>query len=572
MRIRALLAMLATFVVLFGACAAPPAPPETPTPTTPTPPPASPPVSTAKYSDSTGDFFDKEGISTTAEAYLDIVETELSLYDGYYIAKIIVNGTLPTQIDDPSIFIEWDVLIDADNNPSTGWNWPLVFGNIGPDYLFRVELKDSQYKGCMLDIKANRWQDIEYKSGGNTVEFRFQSDVIGKSNSFSWVAAVRKYGKGGTADALLAFDKTPNQGCYAFPDTDGDGYGDEEELSVWKTDPKVAEKWDDLDTVTSLLNTPAKVSLYLKREFLEMQEPSQLFAVPVAELFKDMSGDCDEYAMLALYWLAKNGYEAYMVDVYFNKWWQEYNQWLEHDICVYKGEDGLWYSIDIYDNSSGCNPVGPFKSVDEICDQLPSHYGATDWISYKLFDSNGEAVRTVTAEQVMQDFLGPDARKIYTFEQIVPLLDTPDKVSTFMKNNIKWDGDYDNRVCGGNQYDSAWIVYQHGIDDCDGHAILQAYLLERNGWDAYMIGLSIEAPVVGHNVAGVNLSDGKILVRDNEGLERGPFDSLSEVAQFYIKLGWMTAGGSLRTIRASQVTEIMTGGSVLRLPWTFHSY
>ena len=357
-----------------------------------------------------------------------------------------------------------------------------------------------------------------------------------------------------------------------FQDLDQDGVSNRDELSVYQTNPLVAEAWNDFDTVTSILNTPTKVSLYLKREFLEVRKPSQLFAVPVAELFKDRSGDCDEYAMLALYWLTKNSYEAYMVDVYFNKWWQEYNQWLEHDICVYKGKDGLWYSIDIYDNSSGHNPAGPFESIDKICDRLPSHYGATNWISYKLFDSSGKAVKTVTAEQITQDFLGPNARKIYTFEQIVPLLDTPDKVSTFMKNNIKWDGDYDNRVCGGNQYDPAWIVYQHGIDDCDGHAILQAYLLEKNGWDAYVIGLSMEAPVLGHNVAGVNLSDGKILVLDNEGLERGPFDSLSEVAQFYIKLGWMTAGGSLRTIRASQITEVMTGGSVLRLPWTFHSY
>lgn len=166
----------------------------------------------------------------------------------------------------------------------------------------------------------------------------------------------------------------------------------------------------------------------------------------------------------------------------------------------------------------------------------------------------------------MQDFLGPNARKIYTFEQIVPLLDTPDKVSLFMKNNIRYQRE------DTNEYAPAWVIFERGYDDCDGHAILQAYLLERNGWDAYMIGLSMEAPVLGHNVAGVNLSDGRILVLDNQGLKRGPFDSLAEVARFYIKLGWMTDGGSLRTIRASQITEIMTGGSVLRLPWTFHSY
>lgn len=174
----------------------------------------------------------------------------------------------------------------------------------------------------------------------------------------------------------------------------------------------------------------------------------------------------------------------------------------------------------------------------------------------------------------LSDYLGPNARELYTFEQIVPLLDTPDKVSMFMKNNIKWDGDYDNRVCGGNQYDPAWIVYQHGIDDCDGHAILQAYILERNGWDAYVIGLSIEGGGPGHDVCGIN-TEGRILVLDNEGQIVGPFDSLADVARHYIAKGWMWNGGSLRTIRASQITQVTTGYStpkVTDLPWTFHKY
>jgi hypothetical protein len=85
-----------------------------------------------------------------------------------------------------------------------------------------------------------------------------------------------------------------------------------------------------------------------------------------------------------------------MVDVYFNQWWQEYNQWLEHDICVYQDKDDQWYSIDIYFHGSAKNPQGPFKSVDEICDQLPSHYGATDWISYRLYNSNWNLVETIT--------------------------------------------------------------------------------------------------------------------------------------------------------------------------------
>lgn len=111
-------------------------------------------------------------------------------------------------------------------------------------------------------------------------------------------------------------------------------------------------------------------------------------------------------------------------------------------------------------------------------------------------------------------------------------------------------------------------------DDCDGHAIFQSYVLEANGWDAYMIGLSIEGPI-GHNVTGVNLPDGRILVIDNAGHIEGYFDSLASVARHYIKKGVMMDGGTLRTIRGSQITQVTTdytSPSVLDLPWISWEY
>lgn len=151
-----------------------------------------------------------------------------------------------------------------------------------------------------------------------------------------------------------------------------------------------------------------------------------------------------------------------------------------------------------------------------------------------------------------------------------------------MRNNVRWEGDYDNRTYGGNRYDPPWIVYEHGIDDCDGHAFLQCYFLEANGWDAYVIGLSIEGggrevcgDCPGHNVCGVNLADGRILVLDNEGTIEGYFNSLAEVARHYIAKGWMWKGGSLRTMRASQLTQVTTDYTtpkVTDLPWSFHEY
>jgi hypothetical protein len=167
----------------------------------------------------------------------------------------------------------------------------------------------------------------------------------------------------------------------------------------------------------------------------------------------------------------------------------------------------------------------------------------------------------------------PGARQKFAFEQIVPCLNTVPKVSAFVANNVKYDVEYDTRERGGNEYAPAQVVYERGVDDADGLAILACYFLERNGMDASMIGLSIEAPV-GSNVCGAN-TNGAILVLAGAGQVTDPFNSLADVAQYFIGKNWMKSGGTLRTIKASQVTRITTDKttpSVLDLPWVLHPY
>ena len=399
-----------------GSCATPvstPVPPvTTKTSTLPTPPSTVPslvssptlstiptPLQAIKFSDSTNDLFDKTGKAITGEPYLDIVEIELSSLDNYFIARIKLNGSLPTKIEDPLIFIEWDILVDMDNNPATGWNWPLIYNDIGPDFLFRLELRGDQYKGSVLDTNTRRWGSIGYKINGNIVELQLPKTVL-QAISFNYVAATRKYGQSGDPNALLLADKTPNKGHLKFPDgyvlapgspitsldTDKDGFPDDEEVSFWNTNPNTAERWDDLDTVTGILNTPKKVSVYLQHKFTAVTSPSTPFTVPVKTIFKEKSGDCDEYAILATFLLAKNGYEAYFVKIFFDREWRGYKN---HDICMYREKDGYWYSIDIYFHGSGRNPVGPFKSINDYCQQVPSHYGNIGLGSYELYDYDG---------------------------------------------------------------------------------------------------------------------------------------------------------------------------------------
>ena len=224
--------LLIAILLVLGACAPAPAPPTEPAPAlpteptpapeeTPTPSEITPPIEPERqeisFSDPSGDLFDKAGESVTAEPYLDIIEAELSLSNGYYLAKIKLNGPLPTKTDDTSTFIEWDILVDSDCNLGTGWNLPLICNDIGPDYRVYVGLKDSEYKASVQDIKSNTYKSIEYEIDGNIVELRFPSETVGEPANFNFVGAVRKYAKAGDPGTLVVADKAPNEGHYVFP-------------------------------------------------------------------------------------------------------------------------------------------------------------------------------------------------------------------------------------------------------------------------------------------------------------------------------------------------------------------
>ena len=155
------------------------------------------------------------------------------------------------------------------------------------------------------------------------------------------------------------------------------------------------------------------------------------------------------------------------------------------------------------------------------------------------------------------------SRTTLTFEEIIPCLDTIEKVSQFMQNNTNYDAAYDAHERSKNEYVPAYLVYERGVDDCDGHAILQCYILEQNGFDAVVLGLSIDTPT-GWNTCAVTTKDG-VTVLDVKGQVLGPFGSIEEAAQHFI-----SPDLHLGTLLASQVTQITTNDTnpnVLNLPW-----
>ena len=167
----------------------------------------------------------------------------------------------------------------------------------------------------------------------------------------------------------------------------------------------------------------------------------------------------------------------------------------------------------------------------------------------------------------------PGAREKFTFEQITPCLDTVSKVSVFMHNNLERDDHINDDACGNPCYSPAGLVYENGIDDLHGLVTLECFFLEKNGWDAYHIGFSIENPI-GSNFCGVNIDEG-VLLLDANAETIGTFHSLAEAARYCIGQGWMVNGGLVRSIRASQITQVTsmkTSPNLMELPWVFHPY
>jgi len=173
---------------------------------------------------------------------------------------------------------------------------------------------------------------------------------------------------------------------------------------------------------------------------------------------------------------------------------------------------------------------------------------------------------TETADPCSNAVMG-GARQKYTFDKIVSCLNTPQKLVSFMSNNLKWDGGWDANHFKDNAYSPAAEVYSNGVDDCDGLAEFGACVLSKNGFEAYNVGISILGPQ-GHNVTGFVGDDGaKYAISNGQAID-GPFDSWEELAQFYIELGVAAPEKGVIWLFLPCIPGNAVGDAVLDLPYT----
>lgn len=175
-----------------------------------------PEVKSVSLTDPTNDLFDKSGNPIEDQPYLDIVGAEVTTSGSDYIARIILNGSLPTQTPDPQIFLEWDVYVDSDCNISTGSVWPIVTNDLGFEYAARLCLLDSNYTAQLFDFKIRKTYSMQYTITGNIIELRWPQAFY-QTDKFNFIVAAKKYGERGAGTAFMLADKAPNQGHDQFP-------------------------------------------------------------------------------------------------------------------------------------------------------------------------------------------------------------------------------------------------------------------------------------------------------------------------------------------------------------------
>jgi len=368
--------------------------------------------------DPAGDWVGPSGKLAAGDACLDLASFEVSCLGNEVVFSLTVHGAIPPESPTPDASMRWDAAIDTDPGVNNGLKSAVLYNDTRPDCVARVELTGGAMSGRLLTVRNNSWQDIDCTLEDGAVEMRVPLSALGDRLNFDCVGVASAYRREGSSTNLVVADRAPETGHVAVAirdadgdglsdageatygtdptvaDTDGDSATDGDEVLTYGSDPLAPEDWRTLDGLAAVLNTPAKVSVYLEQHFTPAAAPGH---TPLATVFETMAGDCDEYAGLASYWLAANGYEVYRLMVVFDGWWPEFNTWRKHEICVYREPDGLWYAIDIFfhSNPGTQNPVGPFESLAELCDTMPARNESTTWTSYELRTHDLTLVETV---------------------------------------------------------------------------------------------------------------------------------------------------------------------------------
>ena len=181
-------------------------------------PPSSFPPDVHINTDGANDLFDLSGNPVSDYQYLDITNEWIQRDGENWVITIELTGNIPESTD-PTGVVEWDIMVDADNDIATGWQSSLLFNDLGVDYYIWCSKSGSDYvvnAQRVADSSVTYSHFVGYNVSGNRVTIRFNPDAIGGSNNFSFIVIARQYSIIGDPESLIAADKIPDSKHYGI--------------------------------------------------------------------------------------------------------------------------------------------------------------------------------------------------------------------------------------------------------------------------------------------------------------------------------------------------------------------
>jgi hypothetical protein len=180
-------------------------------------------VSTPILTDTVGDWFDSQGRQVTGPEYLDIEFSQIYFVDGQWIMEIGLREA-PPALDTiiAGTLIEWDFLLDFDQDPSTGLNRQFIGNDIGWDYLVQLSIENNAYKSTLIEIATATKGAIDFVIHDNIIRIVIpltsaEGTAIVNPPNINWVVATIYYKDEDPRDQPSFTDKAPNEGHYIFP-------------------------------------------------------------------------------------------------------------------------------------------------------------------------------------------------------------------------------------------------------------------------------------------------------------------------------------------------------------------
>jgi len=167
--------------------------------------------------DPQGDLFDVQGNPVTGDGYLDILESALEKHGDNWVLTVKLDGDIPLNSGD-DYNIEWDLMIDSDNDSETGWKTAVYTNDLGVDYYLNIFLNGEYMRANAIKAATSSSiadSGMTYKIDGAIAQLVFPAELIGDPDEFGYVVLTRKYDKtDGTLHQMIGADKMPDGGHY----------------------------------------------------------------------------------------------------------------------------------------------------------------------------------------------------------------------------------------------------------------------------------------------------------------------------------------------------------------------